>query len=338
MREVAALADPDEPKMVRQRAFDAAREHSPVHADLPPARRITERLGLSWREVLSIAHEPERQQSKLLGAKDKSARVEDWLTEEYVAAVFGLVAARLSADTVSVTDYDSERRTILAADAKRPVHGRALLLPTPRQIVHAFGSWDDALRVAGLKLPHERSPRPREKRAPPLVDLMERFHDHYGVRPTVKDLMAFARGNGIPYPDPRKTSFTAARDEWLAQRRARNLPNPKSMRRPPGRRPGNRRPAPRPDYSRDVGAARPGERRLGEHRLAKWSREDCVASVARYLRSLNGARSTQRGYTAWAAAQESAPVLATIELHGGWETPRREAQESASAPRGDDNA
>jgi hypothetical protein len=86
-------------------------------------------------------------------------------------------------------------------------------------------------------------------------------------------------------------------------------------------------PPPRPDYSRDVGAARPGERRLGEHRLSKWTREDCVASVARYLEQAAGSRSTQRGYSSWAATQESAPVLATLELHGGWETMRKLAQE-----------
>ena len=75
---------------------------------------------------------------------------------------------------------------------------------------------------------------------------------------------------------------------------------------------GRRLSASRPDYSRDVGAARPGERRLGEHRLSKWSREDCIASVARYLEDAAGSRSTLRGYSRWAAKQESAPVAATL--------------------------
>lgn len=39
---------------------------------------------------------------------------------------------------------------------------------------------------------------------------MERFHDYCGVQPTAQDLMAFARGNGIPYPDPRLPAF----GEW----------------------------------------------------------------------------------------------------------------------------
>jgi hypothetical protein len=328
VREVAAIANPNEPEAVTQRNFDAKRERSTAHAALPPARRITERLKLSWAEVLAIAHAPEAQQNKLLGAKDKSLWATDWLTNEHVAAVLGLAAARLGADTVSVTEYDAERRKLVAADHARWLHGRHLLLPTPKQIVHKTGSWDEALRIAALKVPNKRAPRPREKRAPPLMDLIERFHDHYGVQPHATDLIAFAKGNGIPYPDPRKNKFSVARTEWLAKRRAQGLPDPKRALRPPGRRPKGSSPAPCPDYSRDVGAALPGERRLGEHRLSKWSREDCIASVASYLASLGGREhSTLRGYTTWAAAQESAPVIATVELHGSWETMRKLAQE-----------
>ena len=84
---------------------------------------------------------------------------------------------------------------------------------------------------------------------------MERFHDHYGAQPTGKDLREFARGNGIPYPDPRRVKFSAGLGEWIAQRRANDRPDPKVVRRR-GRPPRNSR----PDYSRDVGAARPGKR------------------------------------------------------------------------------
>ena len=183
VREVAALAQPDDPGSVTQRAFDAARARSAAHADLPPARRTTERLGLPWRDVLALAHEPVEEQNKLLGAKDRSLRADDWLTDEHVVAVLGLAAARIGMDTVSLAEYDAERRKLVRANGRR-VNGHGLLLPTPRQIVHKTGSWDEALRLAGLRLPGERAPRTREQRAPSLVDLMERFHDHYGVQPT----------------------------------------------------------------------------------------------------------------------------------------------------------
>jgi hypothetical protein len=45
--------------------------------------------------------------------------------------------------------------------------------------------------------------------------------------------------------------------------------------------------------------------------------------VARYLESATG-RSTRSGYADWASAQERAPALGTIEMHGGWEVMAQE--------------
>lgn len=334
VREVAALAKPDEPEAVTQRAFDAAREHSATHAGLPAARRITERFGWPWSLVLTVAHEPEHRQAYELGAKSRGPTSLKWLTEEHVVAVLIIAAGRLSQDTVSKTEYRAEREEMLRTDRARWLNGGNLLLPTTGQIVGKVGSWDEALRKAGLRLPHERTPKPREKRAPSFVDLMERFHDHYGVQPTQQALREFARGNGIPYPDHHHVNhvkFSVGRDEWLAQRRANGLLAPKVERSRPGGSSRDSRPAPRPDYSRDVGAARPGERRFGEHRRTKWSREDCIASVTRYLEYTAGSRSTFHGYTSWAATQENAPVVNTLEMHGGWEALRREAQKRMRA-------
>lgn len=90
-----------------------------------------------------------------------------------------------------------------------------------------------------------------------------------------------------------------ARKEWRERRRANDLPEAKVAKR------GRDRTNKAPDYSRDVGAALPSERYRG-----KWSRDDCVAWVARYLGQLGpGERPTANGYTDWAAAQELAPVL-----------------------------
>lgn len=327
VREVAALASPSRPESVTQRAFDAAKTGSSSHAGLPAARQIAEQLDLSWPETLAAAHDSEDRQAHKLGAKARGPTSLDWLTEEHVAGVLQLVSGRLSANTVSAAAYEAECEKLLCADRARWFHGGNLLLPTPRQIAHRFGSWDAALLRAGLQLPHERTPRLRPKPAPSFPDLMERFHREYGIQPTAKALQEFARGNGIPYPDPRRVRFSDGLKEWLAQRRANGDPAPKVEKRRPGRVPGGGRPAPRPDYSREVGAARPGEQRLGEHRQSKWSRDDCVASVARYLEAAAGSRSTQRGYTSWAAAQEDAPHRSTLELHGGWEAIRKLAQE-----------
>ncbi|MGH7690211.1 MAG: hypothetical protein ACREN3_11450, partial [Gemmatimonadaceae bacterium] len=233
------------------------------------------------------------------------------------AAVLRLVASRIAAETVSLSEYRVERARILAEDHARPVNGRHVLIPTDEQVMIVAGSWERGLRLAGLRTTRERAPTKRGK-APALVDLMDRFYDEYGVQPAAKDLRQFARGNGIPYPGTRpRNAFFLAREEWRERRRVNGLPEPTVVKRVGGR--GHKA----PDYSRDVGAALAHERRRD-----KWSRDDCVAWVARYLAQLSPCeRSTAKGYTDWAAAQELAPVLSTIKLHGGWEAMRREAQE-----------
>jgi hypothetical protein len=317
VRAVATLANPEQPNAATQRAFDAARERSPEHVALPPARRITERLGLPWCEVLLVAHEPEEKQAQLLGVKVKASSDTDWITEEHVAAVLRLVASRLDVDTVSLNEYRVEREKMLSADRARWLHGRRLLLPTDNQIMAAVGSWDAALRLAELQAPRERGPTRKKPNSPTLVDLMERFHDAHGFQPSARDLEAFARGNGIPYPGARpNNAFGTARREWRERRHTAGLSAPRAVRHNGGR--GNKA----PDYSADVGAALPGERRRDE-----WDRDACVAAIGRYLAQLRpGERSTSRGYRDWASAQEHAPAMTTIQLHGGWETLRRQAQ------------
>ncbi len=227
-----------------------------------------------------------------------------------------LVAARLGVDSLTTAEYRVERAQLLALDRSRWFHGRWLLLPDDEQAITVAGSWDEALRLAGLKTTAERRRAHREGAA--LVDLMERFHDYYGVQPSLRNLRAFALGNGISYP-MRTQPFGLAVAEWIASRHARGLPAPRVVKRVGGR--GHKA----PDYSVDVGAARAGERRL-----AKWTRADCAAAVARYLAQLlNGERSTERGYTDWAATQPrgAMPAISTILALGGWEATRREAQE-----------
>jgi hypothetical protein len=322
VREVAALANPDEPTTAAQRPFDAARKRSPRHAALPPARQITEQLRLPWCDVLAVAHEPEARQAQLLGTKTRAPSAQDWLTVEHVVTTLQLLAARLGVDSLSTGEYRAERARLLAGDRARWRSGRCLLLPDDEQVITVAGSWDAALRLAGLKTTSERRPVPQEGAA--LVDLLERFHDYYGVQPSLRNLQAFALGNGIPYP-MRKQPFGVAVAEWVASRRDRGLPASRVVKRVGGR--GHKA----PDYSADVGAARAGERRL-----AKWTRTNCAVAVARYLAQLpNGERSTERGYADWAATQPNGtvPAMSTILSLGGWEAVRREAQDCLLASR-----
>ncbi len=329
MREVAALAHPAEPTAATQRGFDVARERSADHATLPTARRITEQLRLPWRDVLTVAHAPEAAQNKLLGVGARGAAV-DWLTRGGVRSALRVAALRRGVGSLTLAEYRAEREAMLAADRARWLHGGALRVPTDEQVIAVAGSWEAALLLAGLS---SGSPRPRTAQQVALTrgDVIERFHEHYGRRPSRPELEAFARGNGLPMRAERGRKWSAIVAEWEHQRRERGLPPPRVEPRPPGR-PTPKRARTRTDhYARDVGAARPGEHRA----KGKWTRANCAAAVTRYLVQLRaGERSTQRGYTDWAATQPrgSAPTMSTIQEHGGWEAVRREASRKPSTP------
>jgi hypothetical protein len=331
VREVAALANPEEPARAPRSAFDAERERSPEHADLPAARRITEQLKMPWREVLAVAHAPEAAQNKLLGVKARSAPV-NWLTRDGVRSALRVAALRRGVDSLTLAEYRAERNAMLAADRARWLHGGALRLPTDEQVIAVADSWEAALRLAGLA---PGSPRPRTVQQVALtrVAVIERFHEHYGKRPSRPELEAFARGNGLPMKAERNRKWSEIVAEWERQRRDRGLPPARVAARPPGR-PSPKRPRTRTShYGRNVGAARAGEHRV----MGKWTHGKCAAAVARYLAQLPvGARSTERGYTDWAATQPrgTVPTMSTIQEHGGWEAVRREANEQCSASKG----
>ncbi len=330
VREVSTVAKPSVPETVSQRAFDDARARSAAHADLPSARRISEQLGLPWREVLEIAHAPEETHGHRLGRKEAAEFSQAWLTREYVAFALRLVARRLNADTLTPGQYRAERDALLRADEKRWLHGRQLLLPNDEQIraamsgspggASAAGTWDAALNLAGLAA-NEQAPSKPTQRILTRVEVMERFHDAYGEAPSLLTLAAFARGNNLPMSDEGGRKWTESYAEWEEQRRARGLPEPRVVERRGGRR--DRKPR---DYSRNVGAARTGE----ELHKRRWADADtCTAWIARYLAELGpGQRSTVRGYDDWARTQPGAPRASKFGQHGGWEKLRRKAQQN----------
>jgi hypothetical protein len=273
VREVSALASPSEPQAVSGRAFDRALTGSHEHADLPAARQIARELKLTWPEVLEVAHAPERLRSSLLDLKARGNAPPGWLTDERIRYALRLVARRLGVDSLTTIAYDAERKKLLAEDRRDWLHGRRLRLPSANVIRHATHGWDAAQRIAGLGT-HAQQGHPIHQVIVPRVEVMDRFHDHYGHQPSEVSLRDFARGNKIPMSTRggRKHSETVA--EWRQRRRDRGLPEPRVV---------NHRLVKAPDYSADVGAAKPGEY---PHR-GKWGDEDyCVAWVAHHLAGL----------------------------------------------------
>jgi hypothetical protein len=310
VREVSIFADAEHPTEVPQRVFDAARRRATSVAELPRAKNIAARLRLSWRAVLTLAHEPQSTHAHRLS--HLHTHQQDWLTEDYVAFVLRAVAIRLGAESVSPSQYRAERERMLAVDRACWRHGRQLRLPTDDQIRIAVGEWDQALALAGLTA---RAPHTGNGVTP--EELLDRCFEIHGAQATEDELILFARSNGIPYRTRRGRTWSECVEAWKAERRARGLPAPDGL--PPRRE--------RPDYSKDVGAARPGERRRHD-----WGKiEDCAAAVRAYLDQLpSGARSSKRGYQDWASARSDAPSYSAFDQHDGWGRVRALAHERTS--------
>ncbi len=148
--EVAEIASPNSPRTVTQRAFDEARSRSLFYPGMPRAKRIAERLKMTWPDVLATAHAHDDERGRLHANKTQPPPAK-WVTRENAASALAVVAHRLSTDSLTQDEYDRERARMVAADAKRWMHGRQLRLPTHEQVTRAHGSWDAAVRGAGLQ-------------------------------------------------------------------------------------------------------------------------------------------------------------------------------------------
>ena len=307
VREVADRAGVEEPERITQRAWDAARDSHELWRGAPAARRIAERLGLSWPQVRVVAYTNAAMPESVYAHKTRE-HDRGWLTPDYVVFALRLVARHLEVETMWPHEYTVEREALLAADHKRWKHGRQLRLPSVDQVRKLTDTWEQALELAGL------APLPEVARftAPTVSELLDRCYDAHGTQPSCHELRRFARANRIPFPQlPGKWNDLVA--EWKASRRERGLPVPD---RPPPLRE-------RPDYGADVGAGRPGERR----RADRSDRDECVAWVAKYLRSVEpGKRPGVIDYRQWRRQNPDAPAFESLLQHGGWRAVRQDAE------------
>ena len=310
VRDVSEGSNVENPRAIAQRPWDLARERHELWRGAPPAKRVAERLGLSWMKVLEAAFSETRSQGVVLGQMARDRTEDGWLTKDYCVFALALIARRLEAETLRTHEYQAERQIVLDEDARYWRHGRQLRLPTVYQVQKVIESWNKALRLAGL------SPLPPTPvhRAPTIIELLDRCYEVYGTQPTKRELTDFAHGNGIAFPF-RTQKWSVSVGEWKRTLAERGLPVPDGL---PAR-------SERPDYGQDIGAGLEGERRR-----ATWDdRRVCVEWVARFLRDLlPGQRADVATYREWRRSNPGAPTYDTLHLNGGWAAARRDAEQS----------
>ena len=339
VRVVAVVAAPDEPTLVSEVAWDAARAAA-GYPDAPSARAICMRLAdlagqsFSWRKLLELSFDESRDIEQTHALR-MGVAMDGTLEEADVYYALRRIAhAELSQASLGPGEYRRERERLIAVARRRRNgpnggHGTSEIvsevLPTVGQIERVAGDWDAALVIAELE------PRPAVHRygggAPglPIAEVLDRFADEtdgWFCRP--RQLRQYARDRALVVAG-RKTgsSWTDFIAEATTRRDARGaivrgLPPAGVILSYSGMGEGEGRAA----LSKH--AAKPA---------GYWTLERCVNAVRRYLEdpATNGSPSQAR-YRAWAVGRPDAPAPSTFAAFGGWTVVRKLAQKRGPLP------
>ncbi len=211
VRQVAAIADPDNPRDVSQRTYNRARDKAGMAGTLR-AWRIAERLSTSWPEVLRLAFDHSAPERAIGVRQRRQVRME--LTRAEIITYLDLVARHLGTETLSLGSYDQGRRELIEADRRRYVHGGqgARLIPSGQMIVSKAGSWREALDWAGLRAPNGTSgPQPY-----PAERALDDFISDFGYQPSATLLLTYQRQRGLATGGmPSGSDYRAWREEQM---------------------------------------------------------------------------------------------------------------------------
>jgi hypothetical protein len=324
VRAVALHAQPDHPTQVTKARFDDARTAA-GHGDLPAAARIVRRLRAPWAATLQRAF-ADGDPAQWLSSRARAAEVPDAGTDD-VRHCLRLAAAHLGAATLTPGEYRRARARMTERDRARHRHGGRLDLLTDHQITRiAGGDWQRALTLAGLAEPAATTRAvgtAGERRAVSVPEALGRCIDYHGALPGSAAVELFARVHGFalarkaaPWAqivaDVRADRQTNGR--WTPPRAARDV-----------------------DFGATIAASDALAGWKGDpavRRARRWSREDCVAALGRFLEQAPaGSRATERAYADWARGQtEPVPYQSAINRRGGFAATRAEAERRRRGP------
>jgi hypothetical protein len=310
---VARAARPDKPEAVSMRAWDDARADA-GYPNAPRAHAITQRLEVSWRELVRIALDrPDDAWRQLThAAADKGRR---GVSLERILVALRQVAVALDQDTLTRADYVRGRAEILAP-AQRAKHPDAEEALPPLEFIDNLlrrkgFDWDELLRRAGL------APSTREAVAglDPEAAVRLMASDLGGVPRGPRDLARWAKLRGVALQGGgEKRKHISAADVRKAI---------KAVQRE--RREAGEKPVPMAEDEQIAAAAAlppitdpsvPRARVVAP----RWDRERLLDGMAEAVRRLNGHQLDQRSLKAEAkrareAGDASIPSYSTVYNH-----------------------
>lgn len=307
MADVVRFACGDnEPEVIGRRRYNAAQ--AAIGSSAPSAQGLVKRFGMPLSRVIDMALEPAETRMVLIAGDGSQLVATDLPTELMLKAVR---AAQLQLGTTpGAFEYDNWVERHIATRRRSGL--LAYQLPRSVTIISRLGSWETALRDAGILTPEDAAPNWRADRAaaPSAVETLDRCIEETGVLPARAYFIKWCRRRDIP----------VGREllEWSALVDAVRLARTDRGASTPARATMTRKSPPLPD-----------EEECADRRRALrdyWTRERCLEALRRYRDTyLRGKPARQRHYRDCAKRDSKLPSCSTLQRHGKFQDLCREA-------------
>lgn len=290
-----AARDGEDPAEIGRVRFDAARDR--LGLAVPSAQALTKRMQRPLTRIIKMALASEAERSFVAG-HDHANETEDAFPRSLMVCAIK-AAARELGKVPSSLDYDG---TVARDNAARKGKGLPTnRLPHSATVVKRFGSWQDALREAGLISEGEKGPRP--SKAPPAAETLDGFVTEHGFVPTSGYFSKWCQQSGIPLGRDFKP-WTGVIESARTIRAARGEATPEEM-----------------TGTADAPPIDEIVRKGPNQRTAKTAtRDDAIRSLKAWGRSgaIERGVPTMRGYKAWAQGQAGVVSATTLGRLGSF--------------------
>jgi hypothetical protein len=296
----------DEPMPIGRRRYDSAR--AALDNGAPSAQALSKRFGMPLASVIEIALAPAHNRVAEIGA-DKSAQVSDEMPTDLMLKA--LCAAHRDLGTIpGAYEYDTWADHFLSG--RRRAGLLAFWLPHSVTITSRLGSWDHALRQAGLLAPEAEMPRwpAHAPTAPSVLESLDACIEEIGVLPGMSYFLEWCRRKDIPVGG-NLTPWRNIVECVRVLRAARGASTP--GRAVPARW--------APALPKQTAI-----KKRGRARREYWTRDACLEALVYYGKTyLKGQEPRQRHYRARAKGNENLPSPSTLQKQGRFQDLCREA-------------
>ncbi len=199
---VLRAANPEQPELVTQRAYNAARGGA-GYPDSPRADKLAAKFGVPWSRLTAAVVSEENPVVAL--AKADYTRSQEWRSETEIVSALRTAAALLGTNHINKQSYERARSAINGGTRQRRLHGRSIVPLPSAMVLNRRMPFAEAVAKAGLRV----TPLPTGNSIP-RSEIVVLFVEHCGFAPQKVHLIRFARLHDIRLADPIEERHSSA--------------------------------------------------------------------------------------------------------------------------------